>query len=502
MRPNFHDNPKPEVIAGALTAQTRARLEQAITLHRKGQLAQAQALYLNVLQIEPRHADALHLLGVIAVQTKNPQAAVELIGRAIILNPNDAAFYSNLGNALKELEQLDAAVDRYDKALALKPDYAEAWYNRADALIKLLQLDAAVESYDKAITLNPGYVKAYSDRGNALMELGQLGAAIESYDKAIAIKPDYANACWNKSLALLLLGQFEKGWDLYESRWNVDAFRSPKRGFKQPLWLGRESIAGKTILLHSEQGFGDTIQFCRYVKLVYDLGARVILEVEASLANLLKDLAGVSVLVVKGTPLPAFDCHCPLLSLPLALMTGFDTIPCASKYLSVDTNSLSAWTNRLGKKRKPRVGLVWSGSAEHANDHNRSISLSELIDQLPTEYQYVSLQKEVRDSDKAAQELDIQLLHFGSALEHFGDTAALCELMDIVISVDTSVAHLAAALGKPTWVLLPLAPDWRWLLDREDSPWYPSVKLYRQTVVSSWGNVLAKVRVDLGQFAF
>lgn len=500
MSPKFRNIPKPETVANPLATHAQTKFQQALALHQNGQLAQAQVLYEDLLRTQPQHFDALHLSGVIAAQTKNHRRAVELIGKAIELNPDNAAFYSNRGNALKELKLLDAAVESYSRAIAIKPDYAEAYSNRGLALAELKQLDAAVESFNKAIAIKPDYAKAYFNRGAALAELKQLNAAVASYDKAIAIKPDYAEAYWNKSLALLLGGDFVNGLELHEWRWKIDTFTYPKRNFPQPRWLGKESIAGKSILLHSEQGFGDTIQFCRYANLVSDLGARVIMEVETSLVGLLKELAGVSDLVVKSSPLPAFDYHCPLSSLPLAFKTDVNCIPSAPKYLSADTKKMTHWANRLGEKTKQRVGLVWSGNAEHKNDHNRSIILSELIQQLPPDYQYVSLQDKVRDIDKSTLESRANILHFGGDLKDFTDTAALCELMDVVISVDTSVAHLGGALGKPTWVLLPFSPDWRWLLDRDDSPWYPSVKLYRQPSIGDWGSVFAKVKGDLAQF--
>ena len=422
-----------------------------------------------------------------------------MIDTAIKIQPNNAAFYTNHGNALQELKQLDAAVASYDKAIALKPNYAEAYSNRGNALQELKQLDAAVASYDKAIALKPNYAEAYSNRGNALQELKQLDAAVASYDKAIALQPDLAEACWSKSLALLLGGDFVDGWKLFEWRWSSEGLKLTKRNFPQPLWLGKESLAGKSVLLHSEQGLGDTIQFCRYAKFVSDLGARVIMEVPKSLFGLMKTLSDVSDLVVKGSPLPAFDYHCPLLSLPLAFNTNLNSIPRATKYLSADSIKLTHWTNKLGEKRKPRIGLAWNGRPEHKNDHNRSIVLAALIQHLPADYQYVSLQKEVRDLDKPVLKSSTDILHFGNELDDFADTAALCELVDVVITVDTSVAHLGGALGRPTWVLLPFSPDWRWLLDRNDSPWYPSVKLYRQPNVGDWSSVFDKIKADIAQ---
>ncbi|MFZ4478530.1 MAG: tetratricopeptide repeat protein [Rhodoferax sp.] len=436
-----------------------------MAFHQRGQLVQAQALYADLLKIQPKQVDALYLLGVIAGQTGDHGRAIDLIGKAIEIKPDNPLFYYNLGVAFKELKQYDAAAESYRKAIAIKPDYAQA----------------------------------HSNCGIALKELGQVGPALASYDRAIAIKPDYAEAYWNKAVALLLSGDFDQGWALHEWRWRRD--KAAARNFRQPLWLGKEAVAGKTILLHGEQGLGDTIQFCRYASLVADLGARVVLEVQPPLLDVLKQLTGVSEWVAAGAALPEFDIHCPLLSLPLAFNTRLDAIPASAQYLAANADKLTLWEGRLGRKAGPRIGLVWSGSSAHKKDHDRSVLLSALLAQLPADFQYVSLQKEVREIDRTALESSGKILHFGDQLRDFNDTAALCELMDLVISVDTSVAHLSGALGKRTWLLLPFVPDWRWLLDREDSPWYPSAKLIRQPAAGDWESVFAKVGADLAQLA-
>lgn len=298
---------------------------------------------------------------------------------------------------------------------------------------------------------------------------------------------------------MLLRGEFETGWREHEWRWKSDQTSSfkEKRAFRQPLWLGQESIAGKSILLYMEQGLGDTLQFCRYVKMVADLGARVILEVHKALATLVSDLEGVSQLITRGTPLPAFDYHCPLLSLPLAFKTTLATIPSSSRYLISDAAKVALWRTRLVGNSAPLIGLVWSGNPIHGNDRNRSIPLADLIRHLPDKFQYVSLQKDVRDMDRTTLETNSNVWKFTDDLDDFTDTAALCECLDLIVSVDTSVAHLCGALGKRTWILLPFSPDWRWLLDREDSPWYSHVKLYRQKSIGAWSEVLNRVAMDL-----
>ena len=348
------------------------------------------------------------------------------------------------------------------------------------------------------MSINPNYFEAWSNKGFTLHELHRFDEAIAHYDRALSINPNYFDALWNKSLSLLIQGDFESGLLLYESRWlSYKASEAAgRRSFEKPTWLGKESLEGKTILLYGEQGLGDFIQFCRYVQLVSKNGGRVILEVPKSLATLLKDLPGISLLVILGDELPSFDFVCPIMSLPLALGANLETIPSKNSYIASDPEKVAKWQLRLGEKRKKRIGLVWSGSASHKNDHNRSLTLTDMLKHLPPNFEYVSLQKEVREGDRdALTSSDVK--HYGDQLVDFSETAALCDLMDIIISVDTSVAHLAGALGKTTWILLPYVPDWRWLLDRDDSPWYSSIRLYRQETAGKWDEPLKKVSVDL-----
>ena len=467
------------------------------TLQQLKQYDTALASYDKAISIKPDFAEAYFNRGNTLQELKQYDAALESFDKAIALKPDYHQACYNRGTLFHELKQLDAALASYEQTISLKPDYHQAYVNRAVVLKLLKQPDSALASFDKAISLKPDYADAYSNRGNLLHEQLRLDEALASYDKAISLKPDFADAYWNKSLTLLLSGNFRQGWELYEWRWKKEKFTSPRRDFTQPIWLGEGSIAGKTILLHSEQGLGDTIQFCRYVPLVADLGARVILETDCSLAGILDGLRGLSQQLVKGSTLPDFDCHCPLMSLPLAFKTDIDTIPFSRQYLKCVPDKLSQWKKRLGKQTKPRIGLAWSGSIMHSNDHNRSIPLSAMSMHLPKGFTYVSLQKDVRDIDKPTLESNPNILHFGDELKDFTDTAALCELMDVVISVDTSVAHVNAALGNPTWVLLPFSPDWRWLLDRDDSPWYPDVRLFRQQKPDDWAEAFEKLKSAL-----
>ena len=431
-------------------------------------------------------------------ELKRLDEALSSYDKAISIKPDYAEAYSNRGNALRELKRLDEALINFEKAIAIKPDYANAYSNRGIALQELKRLDEALASYDKAIAIKPDYVEAHSNRGIALHELKRLDEALACYNKAINIKPDCTTAHWNLSLCNLLGGNFKNGWEEYEWRWKSEEISKTAgvRNFSKPLWLGVESLKNKTILLYSEQGLGDTIQFCRYAQLVAELGAKVILEVQKPLVNLLQNLKGPIQIIAKGDTPTNFDYQCPLLSLPLAFKTELHTIP-SLQSIWTDEEKIAEWQAKLGKKSKLRIGIVWSGSAEHKNDHNRSLTLSKLLPYLSPNLEYVCLQKELRATDKELLLDHRQIKYFGDKLEDFTDTSALCELMDVVISVDTSIAHLAGTLGKPTWVLLPYCPDWRWLLDRNDSPWYPSAKLYRQEKIYDWNGVLEKVRSDL-----
>jgi tetratricopeptide (TPR) repeat protein len=349
--------------------------------------------------------------------------------------------------------------------------------------------------------LRPDDAGTLVNRGVTLHDLKRFDEALASYDRAIALRPDDADAHFFRSLSSLVTGDLERGWIEYEWRRKTSAARITSREFSQPLWLGEDDIAGKTVLLHSEQGFGDTIQFCRYARLVAARGAQVVLEVEAPLQELLTGLAGTARVIAKGSPLPDFDFQCPLPSLPLAFKTKLETIPWSPSYLRAPERALLNWDIRLGTKRRPRIGLAWAGNPKHLRDRERSIGLCHLVPLLDLDATFVSLQKEVRAADAEVLEKNANIVHFGEALQDFSDTAALISHLDLVISVDTSIAHLAGALGKPVWVLLTHVPDWRWLLDRDDSPWYPAVRLFRQSDTSEWDSVIASVRDALLKFA-
>ena len=475
-----------------------AHYNRGVLLERERQYRPALASYEQALSIHPGFVQAhFNRAGVLRTLGER-DGALAAYDRAIASEPGYAEAHANRGVVLQALGRLDAALAGYDQALSIRPDYAEAHFNRGTVLAAKLEWSAALASFDKSVSLRPDYAEAHCERARALVRLDRLQESISSYDRAVAIRPDFAEAQYNKSLALLLLGHYAAGWPLYEWRWqNADQLRLTESApFAQAPWLGRESISGKTLLVHSEQGYGDTLQFCRFVKSVRDLGATVILEVQSSLVPLLEDLEGAARIIARGDPRPAFDQHCPLLSLPLVLKTTLDTIPAAVPYVRSDPAKAVQWRARLGTTGRLRVGLTWSGNPNQAQDFERSTRLADWIRHLPREIDYVCLQTEIRPGDAETLAVNPWIVRLDESRD-FSETAGLCECVDLVISVCTSVAHLSGALGRPTWILLPFIPDWRWLLGREDSPWYPSARLYRQKSAGEWEGVFARVGTDL-----
>jgi tetratricopeptide (TPR) repeat protein len=480
---------------------------QTETLHNKGlcltrlaRLEEGAASYRKLLEIDADHYETLNNLGVVLIDLGQFEEAVVHLRKAIRLKPDVVAAFSNLGIALLALERFDEVVATLDGALALAPGLAELHNNKGTALKGLERIGEALASFDRAIALRPDYASAHNNRGICLEDLMRHGEAMSSFKTALVLQPDYGDAHWNLAVNRLRAGDFKAGWVEHEWRWKAASLRLKARQFDQPLWLGAEPVEGRVLLLHNDQGFGDAIQFCRYIPQLAARGARVILEADKPLKDLFSGMAGISQCLVKGDPLPDFDLHCPLSSLPLAFDTTLATIPSAVPYLSAGASPRD-WTAWLGPTRPPRVGLVWSGNPDHKNDHNRSLPLQSLLPLLDVDAQFVSLQKNVRASDRLVLCERGYILDAGPELSSFADTASLIQRLDLVISVDTSVAHLAGSLGKPVWILLPCVPDYRWLLDRSDSPWYPTARLFRQSETRQWGEVVRQAREVLLRFA-
>jgi tetratricopeptide (TPR) repeat protein len=477
-------------------------------LHKLNRFDDALASCDRALALCPGYAEAhcnrgnaLHALGRL-------DEALASHNRALALRPDYAEAHSGRGNALRELKRFLQALASYDRALVLRRDFAEAHCNRGSVLSDLKRYDEALASYDCALILRQNLAQVHSNRGNALKELDRFDEALASYDRALVIRPDFADAHFNEALCRLLLGDFARGWDKNEWRWGTAQLANAKRVFAQPLWLGSDEIAGKTVLLHAEQGLGDTIQFCRYLPLVMARGAQVVLEVQSPLCALMSALPGAPRIVAGGDPLPDFDLHCPLLSLPLAFSTRLETIPSQVPYLAAPHSKTGAWRDRLGDRRRPRVGLVWAGNPRkelpNANriDAERSMAFARLAPLFQVAAcEFYSLQKG-DDAVRQLRESDLRqaVIDWTDELHDFSDTAALIENLDLVISVDTSVAHLAGALGKPFWLLNRYNTCWRWLRERDDSPWYPTARLFRQDAARDWDHVIARVRAALDDY--
>jgi len=539
-----------------------------------GNLAQAEHLCQLILQADPNHADAHHLLGLMALQSGRFHVAVASIRRAVHLNPQQVYYRSNLGLAHQALGQMDEALAHFQEALRLKPDFAEGHRNvgktlltqgRVDeavahgreavrirpdfaeahnslaiALLRHGNPDEAVAHCQEALRLKPDYVEAQNNLGTARKQLGQFDEALASFEQALRLKREYGVAHWNRSMMRLLGGDFEQGWPEYEWRWALHAFAV--RQFPKPLWDGSD-LKGRTILLYAEQGLGDTLQFMRYLPLVKRQGARVIVECHPPLLRLLASVPGIDHLLGRGSQLPPFDVQAPLLSLPRIFHTTLETIPAPIPCLQADAGLVKHWKSPESGVRSPKseerhltsdfglrtsdflVGIAWQGSPEHPGDRQRSIPLLQFARLAQVEgVKLISLQKgpgtdQLKQLRIADYELRIEsqetkpllesairnpqsaILYLGDRLDEasgpFMDSAAVMMNLDLVISSDTVVPHLAGALGVPVWVAVPLAPDWRWLLEREDSPWYPSMRLFRQKRYGQWEDVFERLAEEL-----
>jgi tetratricopeptide (TPR) repeat protein len=450
------------------------------------------------LALKPDFVEALHNRGFVLAELKRYAEALASYDRVLALKPDYVEALDSRGNLLRKLDRHDEALASYARALALRPNYAAAFTDRGNALSELGRLGEAIADYDHALALEPDQVEALSNRGNALRNLLRCEDALASYDRAIARDPGNADAHANAGWTRLLLGDFASGWDEFEWRWRTRQMATQRRDFVQPPWRGAEPLAGKTILLHAEQAFGDTILFCRYATEIAKRGATVVLEVQPALQSLLAGLEGADRVIARGQALPEFDYHCPLLSLPLALKTDLASIPARVPYLAADGAKIAAWRARLGPSTRQRVGIAWSSTNRaHSDLAKRSLPLDALASLRNDGVELVSLQKELSPADEATLSQWGDVRHVGDALADFSDTAALIATLDFVISIDTAVAHLAGALGKPVSILLAFAPDWRWLLGRDDSPWYPTARLFRQPAPDDWASVVARVAAEL-----
>ncbi|MGY8676954.1 tetratricopeptide repeat protein [Bradyrhizobium sp. UFLA05-153] len=455
---------------------------------------ECERCYREALRLNPTFAEAHNNLGGLLIKLGRLDEAEVNLREACKLNSCFPEALNNLGDLLRLRGRLEEAEACCREALRLKPDYVPAYLILGNALRESGRFHEAESCYRAALDRNPTWLEALNNLGTLLFDLGRPEEAIQSFRTAVSQKPDYAHAHFNLGITLLLAGQFDEGWREYEWRWKQDTKKQHLRGFSQPLWDGGD-IGDQVLLLHAEQGLGDTLQFCRFVPAIA-AGRRVVLEVQRPLVPLLAGLPGIESIVAHGDPLPPFDLYCPLLSLPRVLGTTIETIPQQASYLRADPQRVAAWRHRVRQLDGLRIGLVWAGNQTMSGDRRRSIPLerfSELAD-LPG-VSFVSLQK--GSGARQSPPPGLSLHDWTEDLHDFGETAALIEALDLVISVDTAVAHLAGALGRPVWLLNRFDRCWRWLLNRDDSPWYPTLRQFRQPQPGDWSRVLQDVRAEL-----
>jgi tetratricopeptide (TPR) repeat protein len=498
----------------------------AVQHHRVGRLRDAELLYRKILAQQPGNPHALHLIGLIAHQTGRRDLAADLIRRAIERKPVFPDAYNNLGLVLREKGQLNEAAAAFRQAKAQNPTFADAYYNLGIALKDMGDYDAAVAAFSQAVAIQPdakarnnlgallatmdrfdeavgvlgelvrsdaNYPDAHNNLGGVLLGSGQVEQAILAYRQAVALAPANAEFHHNLALALLVSGELGQGWDEYEWRFEWKGFPQAARHFAQPRWDG-SPLNGRTLLLHAEQGFGDAIQFIRYLPMAAGLGGQIVLECPAELVSLFQPMAGQCKLVEWGKALPAFDVHCPLLSLPRMFKTTLDTIPADVPYVFPSPELSEFWRRRLSSSDSVmKIGLAWAGNPAHQFDRRRSLSLDQLAPLSSARgVRFYSLQKGVAAAQAKSPPRGLELIDWSEEFRNFNDAGLMANL-DLVITVDTAVAHLAGALGKPVWVMLQFMPDWRWLLKREDSPWYPTMRLFRQQSAGNWDGVIARV---------
>jgi tetratricopeptide (TPR) repeat protein len=469
--------------------------------HDEGDALEAVRLCEQAIRLKTDLAGAYMTLGAAYLDLQRDTGAVAAYEKAIELTPNDACLHSNLGAALVRVDRIDDGVTACQRAIALDPLYASAYTNLGVALLRQDKAIEAIAANERAIALDPTFAKAYSNLSECLKDEGRLDEALQASRMSVAQALHSPMQDFNHALALLMEGDWAAGWAAYEVRRKAGVLAPHERKFTVPEWRG-EPLTGRTLLLHAEQGLGDTLQFVRFVRELAQPGVTIVIESQRPLVALLQSLGSVRV-VPQGAPLPPFDFHLPLMSLPNVLGTRLDSIPAAVPYLIANAAKVAGWKSRFGHTRDLNVGVVWSGNPDHKSDRRRSIPAASVLPALTMPgVRLFSLQKDPRPEDRGTlHALANCVTDLAPELEDFTDTAAALSALDQVIAVDTSVAHLAGALGRPVWVMLPYALDWRWLRDREDSPWYPTMRLFRQSVPKDWTDVLARLRPELSERA-
>jgi tetratricopeptide (TPR) repeat protein len=567
---------------------TKELLQAALQAHQGGRPQDAERLYRQVLTVDPRNPDALHLLGLLAFQlgkldiardlmskslqlapnvpgflsnyaevlrcSGKPQDAAEMCRRAVTLDSGNADAWGNLGIALYDMGRKSEAIQCYERAIALRPGFRDALNNLGTVLKELKHYDAAIPVFRKCIAHHPTHFPAYNNLGNVFEAMGQFHDAIDCYnkvlaldpncleahnnlavtydglgdydlalkfyEKAVSIRPENPRCHFNLALTLLRVGEMDRGWREYEWRWQCNDFPSERRGFKQPLWKG-DDLAGKTLLLYAEQGKGDAIQFARYIAACENFNGKLLVEVPSDLVPLVKSIKGIDQIVGRVNDQTHFDVQLPFLSLPVALNMTTNTLTDQIPYLHADPERAAAWKKKMdeamtakgepsatkgepsaakGNTGKLKVGIVWAGNPTHVRDRARSSKIEQWapLAKIP-DVQFFSLQVGPQAASIKNAPAGMDLIELTSEIKDFSDTAAIIDNLDLIISVDTAVIHLAGAMGKPVWMLTPYVPDWRWLEKREDTPWYPTVRLLRQIKLEDWTDVMLRAADELAE---
>jgi tetratricopeptide (TPR) repeat protein len=476
--------------ADAAPELQRPRHAQGLLLHELGRNAEALAALEKAAALPPAAPELFNDLGLLRHDNGQAAEAVQAFSQALALRPGYADALSNQARALHHLDCLDAALEGLDRALAVAPDHLGAWLHRGDALSAQGRFQEALASYDRVLQLDPGHVAAWVRHGDVLGFLRRIEDAMASYNQALTLDPGNATVPFNLAAAMLREGAYADGWRLYEHRWRDKSEALPVLPGR--LWLGEETVEGKTVLLHSEQGQGDTLMMLRYAPLLARRGARVLLSVQGPLERLAASLDGVDAVIPQGRPLPPFDRHTPMMSLPLAFATEYDTVP-GEPYLKAPAEDAARWAERLGPRRRPRIGLCWTGNPSHNEDRWRSVPLDALRPLAGLDADLYAVQIDIRDRDRAAFDA-MGVIPLGPELTDYASTAGLIEALDLIITVDTSVAHLTGALGRRGYLLLAACPDYRWGWDDDTTPWYPSLNLFRQERIGDWSGVVEAAR--------
>jgi tetratricopeptide (TPR) repeat protein len=484
-----------EYIARAIEANPRlaeAHNSMGNVLRAKGKLAEGVAAYRAALRIKDNYPLAHFNLGTALREGGLTTEAIESLRRAVELQPDFVEAENDLGSALREAGRVEEAVEVLRKATVHAPRFFMAHNNLGNALRLLGRLDEAEAAVREALRIRGDIAEIYVNLGNVLREKEDLAGAIAATREAVRLRPDLADAHQNLGSVLLLAGQYAEGWPEHDWRWRCQLVVMIRTLPEKARWDG-SNLEGRTILLQSDAGLGDAIHCARYIPMVADRGGKIVVECAKGLHPLVRGMKGVVQVITENDPLPEYDVHCPIMSLPLAFGTTLETIPSEFPYLRAEETIARKWAERLSEYPKPRVGIVWSGNPKHTHDKNRSIPLSVLLP-LGEAGDFVFHSLQVGEASRQASSADgMKVVDHSAELTDYGETAGLVENLDLVIAVDTSVAHLAGAMGKLVWVMLPAAPDWRWMLGREDSPWYPSMRLFRQEKRGEWASVIERM---------